>query len=101
MKKLTSKSASANPKTSSLYGTSAQTGVTAKEKKVSSKKLTTKKATVKKASSAAVARTAAFQVVTERVKEMTPAEFRKSLVKAGIISGSGKLTSNYKVIKTK
>lgn len=67
---------------------------------MSTKKLKVKKSPVKKLDSA-VARKAAFQVVTDRVEEMTPAEFRQSLAKAGIISAGGKLTSHYKAAKPK
>ena len=100
MKKPTSKSASANPKTSLPYGTSAETAATVKVMKTSAvKKSTIKKATSTKVSSTMVRK--AFQVVSERANSMSPAEFRRSLVKAGIISEKGKLTSNYKVSKSK
>lgn len=37
----------------------------------------------------------ALKVVSEQAKSMTPAEFRESLVSAGIITPDGKLTENY------
>jgi hypothetical protein len=36
-----------------------------------------------------------LKVVSEKAKSMTPAEFRQSLLVAGIISRNGKLTSHY------
>jgi hypothetical protein len=42
-----------------------------------------------------------LQVVEEKVKAMSPDEFRASLVKAGIIGMDGKLTANYAKSKKK
>lgn len=36
-----------------------------------------------------------FRLVAEKAKTMSPAEFRMSLVKAGIIGTNGKLTARY------
>jgi hypothetical protein len=96
MKKLTSKSVSAAPKTSSRCGTSVQTAVTAKQKKAT-------RAVNRKASALLppVGATGAFQLVAEKAKKMSPAEFRVSLVKAGIIGTNGKLTAQYAKSKTK
>ena len=48
---------------------------------------------------ASVAQT--IELVASRAKKMSPAEFRKSLVGAGIISPNGKLTAKYAHVKKK
>lgn len=67
------------------------------------KKVTTKKTTSRKVSNATTQApvVATFMVVSEKVKAMSPEEFRMSLVKAGIIGINGKLTSKYKNNKKK
>ena len=91
MKKPTSKSASATPRTSSPCGTSAPMADTAKGQK------TTRKAPAKKVrngySQGGIAAT--LHSIDERLKAMTPEEFRASLVRAGIIGKDGKLTPPY------
>jgi hypothetical protein len=42
-----------------------------------------------------------LRVVEEKLKAMSPNEFRASLVKAGIIGTDGKLTANYAKSKKK
>jgi hypothetical protein len=42
-----------------------------------------------------------LRVISEQVKKMTPAEFRKSLMAAGILGTNGKLTANYASVKKK
>jgi hypothetical protein len=44
---------------------------------------------------------ATLQVVAEKLKAMSPDEFRASLVRAGIIGTNGKLTANYAKPKKK
>ena len=74
MKKPTSRSVSAIPKTSSRYGTFSQTDGTVRHK------MTTKRSVARKASNgyAQPSTPATFRVVAEKVKAMTPAEFRAS-----------------------
>jgi len=83
MKKPTSKSASATPKASSLCGTSGRTVATAKGKAETKTKKTA-------GVSAKASSTDTFQVVADKAKTMSLAEFRKSLVRAGIIGTNGK-----------
>ena len=70
----TSKSASATPATSSPSGTSAKTAGTARK--------------VPKARGK-------FAPLVERLRGMSPTEFRQSLVNAGIITEAGELTPHY------
>ena len=65
--------------------------VTAKGKK------TPRKAPAKKVSAdyAQGGKAATLQFIDERLKAMSPEEFRESLVKAGIIGKDGKLTAPY------
>ena len=78
MKKRTSKSASGIRKASLPSGTSGLTGATA------SKPLKKQK------------RVGRYQKVVATVNGMTPVEFRKSLVTAGIIGAAGTLAKKYK-----
>jgi len=72
VKKPTSKSASESQTASSPSGTSKKTVVT--ESKIESK----------------------FQFILDLIQKQTPEETRQSLVRAGIITESGELTSHYK-----
>jgi hypothetical protein len=80
MKKRTSKSASATHKTSSPSGTSARTVGTAGIRAQSNE--------------ATAAEFAAS--IAGLVREMSPEQFQKSLVRSGIVSPSGKLKRKYK-----
>ena len=81
MKKRTSKSASATRRTSSRSGTSGPTVDTVRE-------------AVDRAMPSPVART--LEKTIEKVKNMTPEEFRQSLFRAGITNEDGTLRPEYK-----
>src|SRR5260370_1436124 len=78
MKKRTSKSASATPKTSSPSGTSAQTDATANKPPQEPED------------------PGQFAYLVEELNKLTPADLRQSLVEAGIIDEEGKLTEKYR-----
>jgi hypothetical protein len=81
MKKRTSKSASASRKTSSPSGTLA-------------KMVGTASVQVKNVVGETTAEFTA--AIADQVRAMTPEQFKSSLIRSGIVSKDGKLTSKYK-----
>jgi hypothetical protein len=85
------KFASGSKETSSRSGTFAPTEVTAKTKR---KKVKAIQVVVAKPISAMTS-------VATKAKTMTPADLRKSLQAAGIVTGNGKLSANYSQVPRK